>query len=87
MSKGESFTLNGQEVLMLTLQLPNSGVSGKKIAILGGGLAGLFCAITLARKGAIVTVLENVPYPKHRNRCAVGGEGHPKLPAGKAAVM
>jgi flavin-dependent dehydrogenase len=41
-------------------------ISGKKIIIAGGGLAGLIAAIRLARKGFDCTLIEKKSYPFHR---------------------
>lgn len=41
-------------------------ISGTKIIIAGGGLAGLIAAIRLARKGFDCTVIEKKSYPFHR---------------------
>ena len=41
-------------------------ISGKKIIIAGGGLAGLIAAIRLARKGFDCTLIEKKIYPFHR---------------------
>jgi flavin-dependent dehydrogenase len=41
-------------------------ISGKKIIIAGGGLAGLIAAIRLARKGYDCTLIEKKTYPFHR---------------------
>jgi len=41
-------------------------ISGNKIIIAGGGLAGLVAAIRLARKGFECTLIEKKTYPFHR---------------------
>lgn len=41
-------------------------ISGKKIIIAGGGLAGLIAAIRLARRGFDCTLIEKKTYPFHR---------------------
>jgi flavin-dependent dehydrogenase len=38
----------------------------RDVIIVGGGLAGLACAIHLSRKGLNVTILEKSSYPKHK---------------------
>lgn len=53
---------------MSTFDFHRNGISSKKIAIVGAGLAGLFCAIALAEKNASVTVFE-----KRTRDAAAGG--------------
>ena len=45
------------------LPRPTSGRSGKKVAVIGAGPAGLGCAAELARLGHAVTILEKQPQP------------------------
>jgi heterodisulfide reductase subunit A-like polyferredoxin len=65
--KGEALQYSGQE----PSHEIKAGASGKKVAVVGSGPAGLTCALDLVRKGHAVTVFEALPQPGGMMRVGV----------------
>ncbi len=64
---GEPIQYSGQE----PSREIKAGTSGKKVAVVGSGPAGMTCALDLVRKGHAVTVFEALPQPGGMMRVGV----------------
>ncbi len=50
-----------------------NGVEKKRVTVIGGGLAGLACAVKLAEQGVGVDLVSMVPVKRSHSVCAQGG--------------
>ena len=75
-SIGEAEKTIGDIALENNYKIPKKGdkIKGKKVAVIGGGPAGLNCASTLAREGANVTI-----YDKHEKLGGILEHGIPEF--------
>ena len=74
-----AFDLMGQGALAqgnTTAPLPGGSVQGKRVIVIGAGLAGLCSAMRLARAGAQVTILEATDRPGGRSLTLRNGDSY-----------